>query len=45
MALSKSSFLLTEDQGDKRLTAWQSAHRHNQLHNQPNSATLKRNHS
>jgi Na+-transporting methylmalonyl-CoA/oxaloacetate decarboxylase gamma subunit len=45
MALSKSSFLLIEDQSDKRLTAWQSAHRHNQLHNQPNSATLKRNHS
>jgi len=45
MALSKSSFLLTEGQGDKSLTAWQSAHRHNQLHNQPNSTALKRNHS
>ena len=45
IALSKSSFRLTEDQADKRLTAWQSAHRHSQLHNQPNSAALKRNHS
>ena len=43
IALLKSSFLLSEQQIDQGLTAWQSTNRHQQLHNLPDMKLSKRN--
>lgn len=43
IALLKSSFLLSEKQGNQSLSAWQSTNRHSQLHNQPGQGRMKRN--
>ena len=43
IALLKASFLSSDQEIDQCVTAWQGAHRHSQLHNQPHKTKLNRN--
>lgn len=42
IALLKTSFLSSDEEIDQRLTAWQTAHRYQQLHNRPETPFTNR---
>lgn len=43
IALLKTPFISSEEKVNQRLTAWQTVHRHQQLHNHPKTIFINRN--